>query len=104
MPAMERLYRRLAPEGFELLAVSVDADVTPVSAFRKRLGLSFPILLDPDQKVARSYQTFRFPESLLIGADGVVVERYVGGKEWDAEAYVARIRRLLRAGVSSGPA
>ena len=104
MPAMERLYRRLAPEGFELLAVSVDADVAPVTAFRDRLGLSFPILLDPEQKVARSYQTFRFPESLLIGPDGVVVERYVGGKEWDAEAYVERIRRLLRTGVSSGPA
>jgi len=104
MPAMERLYRRLAPEGFELLAISVDADVAPVSAFQERLGLSFPILLDPEQEVARSYQTFRFPESLLIGPDGVVVERYVGGKEWDAEAYVERIRRLLRTGVSSGPA
>jgi peroxiredoxin len=104
MPAMERLYRRLAPEGFELLAISVDADVAPVAAFQERLGLSFPILLDPEQEVARSYQTFRFPESLLIGPDGVVVERYVGGKEWDAEAYVERIRRLLRTGVSSGPA
>ena len=104
MPAMERLYRRLAPEGFELLAVSVDADAEPVRAFRERLGLSFPILLDPEQEVARRYQTFRFPESLLIGPDGVVVERYIGGKEWDAEAYVERIRRLLRPGVSSGSA
>jgi peroxiredoxin len=104
MPAMERLYRRLAPDGFELLAVSVDADVEPVREFRERLGLSFPILLDPEQEVARRYQTFRFPESLLIGPDGVVVERYIGGKEWDADAYVERIRRLLRAGVSSGPA
>ncbi len=104
MPAMERLYRRLQPEGFELLAVSVDADVEPVRAFQERLGLSFPILLDPEQRVARSYQTFRFPESLLIGPDGVVIERYVGGKEWDTEPYVERIRRLLRAGVRSGPA
>jgi peroxiredoxin len=103
MPAMERLYRRLAPEGFELLAVSVDADVEPVREFRERLALSFPILLDPEQEVARRYQTFRFPESLLIGPDGLVVERYIGSKEWDADAYVERIRRLLRAGVSSGP-
>lgn len=104
MPAMERLYRRLEPEGFELLAVSVDADIEPVREFRERMGLSFPILLDPEQEVARRYQTFRFPESLLIGPDGVVVERYIGSKEWDAQAYIERIRRLLRAGVSSGPA
>ena len=104
MPAMERLYRMLRAEGFELLAISVDHDPDEVRRFRERLGLSFPILLDPGQQVARAYLTFRFPESLLIDPDGVVLERYIGAKEWDAEAYVERIRRLLRAGVPSGSA
>ncbi len=96
MPAMERLYRRLRNDGFDLLAVSVDSDVSDVARFRDRLGLSFPILLDPTQDTARLYQTFKFPESLLIGPDGVVIERYIGSKDWDAPAYVERIRRLLR--------
>ena len=104
MPAMERLYRMLQPEGFELLAISVDHDPGAVKRFRERLGLSFPILLDPGQQVARAYLTFRFPESLLIDPEGVVLERYIGAKEWDAEAYVERIRRLLRGGVPSGSA
>ncbi len=104
MPAMERLYRALRAEGFELLAISVDDDPDEVRRFSERLGLSFPILLDPGQRVARAYLTFRFPESLLIDADGVVLERYIGGKEWDAETYVERIRRLLSAGVLSGSA
>jgi peroxiredoxin len=104
MPAMERLYRALRSEGFELLAVSVDQDLDEVGRFRERLGLSFPILLDPQQRVARAYLTFRFPESLLIAPDGVVLERYIGAKEWDAEVYVERIRRLLRAGLPSGSA
>jgi peroxiredoxin len=95
MPAMERLYRVLADTPFELVAVSVDSERSDVEAFVQRLGLTFPILLDPDQEVAALYQTFRFPESLLIDADGVVVERYVGSKEWDADAYVAQIRRLM---------
>jgi peroxiredoxin len=103
MPAMERLYQALRDEGFELLAISVDTDVDAVRRFRERLGLSFPILLDSDQRVAHAYMTFRFPESLLIGPDGVVVERYVGGKEWDSDAYIERIRRLLETGVPSGP-
>ena len=95
MPAMQRLYEALAPEGFELLAVSVDEDASLVADFVNRMGLTFPVLLDTDQAVARSYQTFRFPETLLIGRDGVVVERYVGPKEWDAAPYVARLRELL---------
>jgi peroxiredoxin len=95
MPAMERLYRSLGGSGFELVAISVDESEEPVVEFQKRLGLSFPIALDSDQVVASSYQTFRFPESLLIGRDGLVVERYVGSKDWDGAAYVARIRELL---------
>ena len=96
MPAMERLYRALRAEGFSILAISVDRDPDEVSRFREGLGLSFPILLDPEQRVARAFLTFRFPESLLIGPDGLVLERYIGAKEWDADAYVERIRRLLR--------
>jgi len=95
MPAMERLYRTLADSDFELLAVSVDEDEATVDAFVKSLGLSFPILMDPSKKVAIEYQTFRFPESLLVGRDGVILERYVGPKDWDADAYRDRIRRLL---------
>jgi thiol-disulfide isomerase/thioredoxin len=90
MPAMQRLYETLAGSRFELLAISVDEDP------------AFPILLDPDQRVARGWQTFRFPETLLIGPDGEVLERYVGPREWDAVAYVERIRRLLQAEVPSG--
>ena len=88
----------------QLLAISVDAERGLVEEFQARLGLSFPILLDPDQRTARAYQTFRFPETLLVGPDGVVVERYVGEKDWDARVYVERIRRLLASEVLSGPA
>ncbi len=101
MPAMQRLYETLAGPRFELLAISVDEDPALVERFRDRLGLSFPILLDPDQRVAHAWQTFRFPETLLVGGDGTVVERYVGPREWDAVAYVERIRRLLEAEVPS---
>ena len=101
MPAMERLYRELRDEGFELLAVSVDDEREPVVRFRDRLGLTFPILLDPGQAVASAYQTFRFPESLLVDRRGGIVERYIGIKPWDDPTYVQRIRRLLEGEVPS---
>ena len=100
MPAMERLYRALAGSDFELVAVSVDEDEAVVSAFANRLGLSFPILMDSSKKAAIAYQTFRFPESLLVGRDGVVLERYVGPKDWDSDAYLHRIQRLLDDGAA----
>lgn len=98
MPAMDRLYRALQPEGFEMLAVSVDEESGLVERFRERLGVSFPILFDPAQDVSRRYQTTGFPESLLIDRDGMIVERYIGPRDWDHATYAERIRKLLKEG------
>ena len=98
MPAMERLYQALEPDGFELLAVSVDEEADAVALFQQRLGLSFPVLLDPERRVADAYQSYKFPESWLIDADGVLVARFVGPRDWDSPAYVDRVRSLLGAG------
>jgi peroxiredoxin len=97
MPAMENLYRELSGQGFELLAISVDDSPETVEAFRQKLGISFPILLDPDQVAARRYQTTGFPESILVDAQGTIVERYVGPREWDHPDYVRRVQRLIEA-------
>jgi len=98
MPAMQRLNRRLEPEGLTLVAVSVDESEEAVERFRQRLGLEFPIVWDPEREVSERYQTYKYPETLLIDREGRVVERYVGPREWDAPDYEARIRRLLGAG------
>ena len=103
MPAMERLYRRLGPKGFEMLAISVDADPEPVRGFREKMSITFPLLLDPSQETARVYQTMGFPESLLIDPEGNVVERYVGPREWDHPAYVERIEGLMASGAKGRP-
>jgi peroxiredoxin len=95
MPAMARLYRALQPQGLELVAISVDQGREEVARFQERLALPFPILLDPEKRAARAYQTFRFPETFLIDREGVILERYIGPKDWDAPAYVERLQRLL---------
>lgn len=96
MPSMEQLYRRLAPKGFELIAVSVDEETAPVAEFQRRLSITFPIALDPQQATSRLYQTTGFPESLLVDRNGIIVERYVGPRDWSI--YRERIERLIAGG------
>lgn len=95
---MERLYQIHGGDDFEMLAISVGEEAELVEAFQQELGLSFPLLLDQDKDVAEAYQTYRFPETFLVGRDGRVVERYVGPREWDHEAYVERVGRLIADG------
>jgi peroxiredoxin len=97
MPAMERLYRTLRPAGLEMLAISVGEEAEVVRAFRDRLGITFPILLDSDKSVSSEWQTFAFPETLLVDRDGKILERYVGPRDWFSPAYVARLGQLLEA-------
>jgi len=102
MPAMERLHQALAGQPFELVAVSVDEDRNAVASFRQRLGLGFPILLDPKHQVSNAYQTFRYPESFLIDANGRIVSHFIGNREWDAASYLAQIRTLLPPTTAAG--
>jgi peroxiredoxin len=100
MPAMERLYQELAPEGFELIAISVDDGIEEVREFQARMGLSFPILHDPDKEAAERYQSYRYPESFLVDRTGTLVARFIGPREWDAPAYRDRVRRVVEAEAS----
>jgi cytochrome c biogenesis protein CcmG/thiol:disulfide interchange protein DsbE len=96
-PGLERLYRELRDEGFDLLAVSIDAPDAreKVEAFRGEFGLSFPILFDPDRRVYEAFQATGVPETFLVNRRGEIVERFVGPRDWEQSRYAAAIRRLL---------
>jgi thiol-disulfide isomerase/thioredoxin len=105
MPSMQRLYEALSDTDFEILAVSIDAqpgqsstDGQPggdLQAFARELGLTFPILHDPEGKIERIYQTTGVPETFLVGRDGLIYKKVAGGTEWDAPVNQELVRRLL---------
>jgi peroxiredoxin len=105
MPSMQRLYEALGDTDFEILAVSIDAAVGQTSAagqpggdlkaFADELGLTFPILHDPEGRIERIYQTTGVPETFLVGRDGLIYKKVAGGTEWDAPVNQGLVRRLL---------
>jgi len=103
MPSMERLYRELAGPDFELLAVSEDdggADV--VRRFVEDLGVTFPVLHDPERQVGTRYGVWGYPETFVIDRGGRIVERVIGPRTWDTPEQVAALRALLGAGIAPG--
>ncbi len=98
-PALEQLYRGLAGEGFEIVAISIDEAEArnAVQEFRSEFGLSFPVLVDPDRSAYRAYQATGVPETFLVDREGRVAERFVGPRRWDEARYAEAVRRLLAA-------
>lgn len=111
MPSMERLYRKLRGEEFEILAVSIDARQGETDAygraggdlgeFASELDLTFPILHDPRGRIQRTYQTTGVPESFVIGRDGTIYKKVAGETEWDSPQNEQLIRRLLAEGTDA---
>jgi peroxiredoxin len=106
MPSMEVLHQRLRGDDFVMLGVSADADgKAVVGPFVRELGLTFPILLDPDGQVARRYRVTGYPETFIVDRNGSVVAHEIGPRDWTDK----RIERALRAlidvesAVGSGP-
>jgi cytochrome c biogenesis protein CcmG, thiol:disulfide interchange protein DsbE len=96
MPAMERVYRELAPRGFKIAAVSIDeGNPEDVRAFGQELELSFDMLQDRSTAVQQIFQTTGVPESFLINKDGVIVKRIIGAHDWSSPVNRALVERLL---------
>lgn len=84
MPGMERLFRAHHDKGFVVLAVNMDEGAKTVRPFVQQLKLSFPILLDPQGAVTRDYGVRALPVSFLIGRDGNIRWRAIGGRDWES--------------------
>ncbi len=96
LPTLERIYRSFAGRDFELLAVSVDeGGVETVTSFMQRNKLTLPVLLNPGGSVAKSYGTFKFPETYLLDRSGVVRYKMIGAADWSLPANVKAIRDMI---------
>jgi peroxiredoxin len=104
MPSMDRLYRALEGEAFELLAVSQDDQGrAAVDGFVREVPVSFPVLLDPERRVGSAYGVWGYPETFVIDREGRIVERVIGPREWDTPEQKQQIRALMASSDAAAP-
>lgn len=78
MPVIDKYYRMLKKQGFEVLAVNVKQSAAVAEAFTAQLDITFPIPLDPDGELARKYGVYAIPTNFLIDRQGVIREILIG--------------------------
>jgi thiol-disulfide isomerase/thioredoxin len=95
MPALEKL--AAAVPGVEVLGVTVDSDLNLAREFVLRNQLTFARYADPDMTNARSLlHAGTLPVTYLVSADGRLLARYTGAKEWEADAVKRELQAALR--------
>jgi len=94
MPGMERLFRAYRDKGLVVLAVNMEQSPKTIRPFVQELKLSFPVLLDADGSVSHDYGIRALPVSFLVGRDGNLLWRAMGGREWDTpkmQSYIGQV-------------
>lgn len=97
MPSIEELHRVLGPRGLRVVAVSVDdpGQEPQIRSFARDLGLTFEILHDPSGAIGKAYQVTGYPETFVIGRDGVIRKKVIGASNWSSAANRTLITQLL---------
>jgi len=97
MPTMQKIYSDYKEKGLEILAINIEPDATEeIREFIHELRLTFPILLDPDMKVTRTYRLIGLPVSLLIDRQGIIRSKSLGYHDWTDKESRSRIEALLK--------
>ena len=97
MPSIEALHRAYGPKGLKIVAVSIDDPGTDqaIRAFAKEYGLTFEILHDPKGEITDLYDIDGYPETFIVGRDGVIRKKLMSATDWNSPEARSLVDRLL---------
>lgn len=75
---LQQAYDRYGDRGFVVVAVNVEQDRQTVRKFVGKLHITYPVLLDPDGKIADQYGITGYPTGFLLDRAGIVQSSSVG--------------------------
>jgi len=79
IPELQKLHTQYAPQGFKVVGVSLDeSGKDAVQQFVTENTIAYPIVLDPEGKLANVFQTTVIPTSVLIDRSGKIVWKKYG--------------------------
>ena len=96
MPSIERLHQEFKGKGFAVLFVDLLEAPAEVKRLRQTLGLHFPLLLDRDGQVMRSYRVVSTPHAFWLDRAGRVLASHIGARDFTSPDARALIQEMLK--------
>ena len=89
MPALDQLYRQYRDRGLVILAVNVGQPRAAAQTYARRVGISYPVLLDGDSTTAKRYGVVGLPRTFFLDRKGLIKYKLLG------EATTETLRKLV---------
>jgi thiol-disulfide isomerase/thioredoxin len=88
LPKLKELYAKYRNKGFEIVAISLDAEKSDVSKFVQTAAIPWPVVFEPgalDSAPALQYGILALPTQFLVDAEGKVVSRNIHVSQLEEE-------------------
>lgn len=96
MGSLERLFWRFGGKQFQLVGISTDDYVEPAENALRTSKVSFPNFIDKQLVMENMLGADRIPVTLVVDAQGRVLGKFYGAKDWDSRESRALIAKLLK--------
>jgi cytochrome c biogenesis protein CcmG/thiol:disulfide interchange protein DsbE len=103
MLMLERVQREFSSRGLAIIGVNARENKEVVGRYATELGLTFPLVFDPDGKINTLYGVIGLPTTFVVGRDGRAIAFAIGPRQWQSAPARALIEALL-AEPAPGPA
>jgi len=104
LPSLERLSQRY-PDKIAVIGVGIDDDKNSLADAVKKMGVSFPVVLDSNGTLKQRYEVRGVPETFVVGHDGKLAlfpdlngemtVRLLGPREWDEGHFTDNLLKLM---------
>ena len=95
LPALNALDSQFAGEPVQFLAISIDVVEEDAWDFLERYPVNYPVVIDKEGDVARSFAVDGMPSGYLLDGQGRVREIHIGFQRGDERQLAESIKELL---------
>ena len=96
IPSLNRLRAKTQGSNIELISINYAESAQQIKTFMKLVAVDFPVLIDPDGKLAGEWKVVAFPSTFVIGPDGNIHYGVNAAIHWDTPEVISALNKLLQ--------
>jgi cytochrome c biogenesis protein CcmG, thiol:disulfide interchange protein DsbE len=98
IPELQSMHQKYASRGFKVIGVSLDdTGIDSVKQFVTQHGMTYPVVYDPEGKIAAIFQSSVLPTSVIVDRSGHVVWKKFGVVSMEDASLMAALNKALDA-------